>query len=83
MHFTVHNNELKEISSKLSTTVKTSEIATNMTDISGKTVVSADIGKNLWWRFSEGRLRFTWDNNIAALTFYVDNQLIGTIDFTK
>ena len=80
---TVLNNELKEISSKLSTTVKTSEIATNMTDISGKTVVSADIGKNLWWRFSEGRLRFTWDNNIAALTFYVDNQLIGTIDFTK
>lgn len=35
---TVLNNELKEISSKLSTTVKTSEIATNMTDISGKTV---------------------------------------------
>lgn len=83
MHFTVHNNELKETSSNLSATVKIAEIAENMSDVSGKTVLSAGAGRNLWWRLSEGRIRFAWDNNLVALTFYIDNQLIGTIDFKK
>ena len=71
------NNELKE------TTVKTSEIATNMTDISGKTVVSAEVGKNLWWRFSDGRIKFAWDDNLEALTLHVDGSYIGIISLAK
>lgn len=78
-----NNNELKETSSNLSATVKIAEIAENMSDVSGKTVLSAGAGRNLWWRLSEGRIRFAWDNNLVALTFYIDNQLIGTIDFKK
>ena len=74
---TVLNNELK------GTTVKTSEIATNMTDISGKTVVSADIGKNLWWRFSDGRIKFAWDDKLAALTLHLDGNYIGIISLVK
>ena len=74
---TVLNNELKE------TTVKTSEIATNMTDISGKTVVSAEVGKNLWWRFSDGRIKFAWDDNLEALTLHVDGSYIGIISLAK
>ena len=72
-----NNNELKE------TTVKTSEIATNMTDISGKAVVSAEIGKNLWWRFSDGRIKFAWDDKLAALTLHLDGNYIGIISLVK
>lgn len=59
------------------------DIASNMSNINGKKILSADIGQNLWWRLSSGRIRFAWANNLAALTLYVDNNLIGSINTTK
>lgn len=81
--FTNHgnNNELKE------TTIKTSEIAAYddmaALDASKKTVLSASVGQNLWWRFSDGRIKFAWDDNLAALTLHLDGNYIGIISLVK